>query len=282
MFRQIAQPSKSGLLGVLTFTLFLAAYLPALRLLFGIYVNSEEYSHAFMTLPIIFYMVWTRKEKLLPVSDKYTLYGFGLAFLSTTFYLFSLLTQVQSLIFLSLILTIFGTTIYLYGFHAIGTLFTPFVLLLLLIPVPEQLYTQLTFPLQLLVSQSSELLIRLLDIPLLRQGNVMHLPNRSFEVVEACSGLRSIITLLNLSVIMGYFMLRRNGSKTLLFAASIPIAIFVNIVRIVSMILAYHYFQLNLTEGSPHTISGLLVFGLAIFIFFLLQRMLERWESKEK
>ena len=280
MLRQIAFPSISSLLGLLASAFFFAAYLPALRLLFEVWVKSEEYSHAFLTLPIIIFTVWKKRKQLLPVPDKYTLIGFCLAFISTTFYLFSLLTQVQSLIFLSLILTFLGITVYLYGIQVIIILFTPFVLLLLLIPIPEQLYTLLTFPLQLLVSQSSEFLINLLDIPLLRQGNIMHLPNRSFEVVEACSGMRSVLSLLNLSVIMGYFMLYRNSSKILLFAACIPIAILVNIVRIVLIILAYYYFQIDLTEGPLHTITGLLVFGLAIFSFFFLKQIFGRWESK--
>jgi exosortase len=152
----------------------------------------------------------------------------------------------------------------------------------MLIPVPDQLYIQITFPLQLMVSQISEVAIRLVGVPILREGNVMNIPEKSFEVVEACSGLRSMITMLTLSVIMGYFMLKRISSKWVLVAAGVPTAIFVNIIRVVFMILLFHFFRLDLTEGVLHTVTGLLIFGIALVILFLLLKGLELWETKSK
>jgi len=122
--------------------------------------------------------------------------------------------------------------------------------------------------------------IRLLGVPILREGNVMNIPDKSFEVVEACSGLRSMITMLTLSVIVGYFMLKRLSSKLILVAAGIPTAIFVNIIRVVFMILLYHFFRLDLTRGALHTVTGLLIFVIALVILFLLLKTLELWETK--
>ena len=175
---------------------------------------------------------------------------------------------------------IIGCLVYLLGVKVIKELFTPLFLLLILIPVPEQLYIKLTFPLQLKVSQASEFIIRILGVPILRDGNIMNIPERTFEVVEACSGLRSMITLLTLSVIMGYYMLKKISSKLILLTASIPTAIAVNIIRVASMILLYHFYRLDLTVGIWHTISGLLVFGIALFILLLSQKVLEFWEAK--
>jgi exosortase len=174
--------------------------------------------------------------------------------------------------------TLTGALIYLTGLQSVKTLFTPLLLLLMLIPIPEQLYPQLTFPLQLQVSRITELIVTHLGIPLLREGNVMHLPDHSFEVVEACSGLRSVITLMTLSVILGFFSLKRPLNKILLFATSIPTAIFINIIRVSSMILLYHYFKLDLTKGAYHIVTGLLVFCLALFTLFIFGKMLEQWE----
>lgn len=269
------------ILGALTFGLFIASFFPVLRLLSGIWMQSEEYSHAILTLPIILYMVWTKRAELRSGAPKFALPGLPLIIISIALYLFSLLTHVQTFIFLSMYLTMIGVIVYLAGAGALKTLATPLLLFLLLIPVPEQLYPQITFPLQLKVSQASEIIVKLFNIPLLREGNVMHLPQRSFEVVEACSGLRSAITLLTLSLIMGYFLLRRITSKAILFAASIPTAVFVNIVRVTSMILMYHFFNIDLTTGPLHTATGILVFILAIATFFLLQKVLSRWETKE-
>ena len=263
-------------------SLFVTAFFPAFSLLFKIWMESEEYSHAILTVPIIFYMVWLKRDELASGGRKYAVPGLILAVISTLFYLFAMLTQVRSFIFLSMYLTMIGSLVYLAGAGAIKTLATPLLLFMMLIPIPDQLYPQITFPLQLKVSQASEIIVRAFGIPLLREGNVMHLPGKSFEVVEACSGLRSAISLLTLSVIMGYFMLQRYSSKAILFAASIPTAIFVNIIRVTSMILMFYYYQIDLSKGALHTGTGLFVFALAIIIFFIMQRILDRWESRTR
>ena len=121
------------------------------------------------------------------------------------------------------------------GTTGLKEIFTPLLVLLMLIPVPEQLYTLLTFPLQLKVSEISEVVVRMFDIPILREGNVMHIPRMSFEVIEACSGLRSVIALLTLSVLMGSFAVKNFSSKLILVSVSIPLAVFVNIIRVVAM-----------------------------------------------
>ncbi len=274
--------NKTYLFGLITLGLFIAAYFPALKTLVGVWVSFEEYRHAFLTLPIILYMVWVKRDTLLASPTTYSSSGILLVIISTILYLFALLTEVRTFVFLSMFFTITGVLVYLNGVKTIIVLATPLLLLLMLIPVPEQLYPQLTFPLQLKVSQATEIIINMLNIPLFREGNVMNLPDRSFEVVEACSGLRSVITFLTFSVIIGYFTLQRTSSKLILIAASIPTAIFVNIIRVVTMILLFHYWKVDLTEGIWHSIAGTLIFGLALLTLFSLQKILISWETKHK
>jgi len=100
----------------------------------------------------------------------------------------------------------------------------------------------------------------------------------TFQVVQACSGLRSIMTMLTLGAVFGYFSLRSVPLRMILIAAGIPIAIAVNIFRVFAMVFAYNYFKLNLTEGTPHTILGLLVFALGFALFLILQKGLARCE----
>lgn len=265
---------------LLAFVLFVAAYFPAFQILVEKWLNSEEYSHAFLTLPILLYMVWEKRKVLWGGTPHYTMLGLFLVLLSTVCYLFALLTQVPTFISLSLYVTIVGVLIYLYGIKPIRLLFTPLLLLLILIPVPDQLYIKLTFPLQLKVSQFSELIVGMFGVPILREGNVMNTPGKSFEVVEACSGMRSIITLVTLSLIMGYFMLIKKFSKIFLLLTSFPIAIIVNIFRVSSMILLYHFFRLDLSEGFLHTLTGLFVFAFALVLLLLVHKILEVWETK--
>ncbi len=271
---------KLCFLVLVAFALFVAAYLPAFQILVEKWLTSEEYSHAFLTLPILMYMVWVKKTALLDKQPVYSILGLFLVMLATFAYLFALLTQVPTFISLSLYFTIVGVLIYLLGIRAIPILFTPLILLLLLIPVPDQLYIKITFPLQLKVSQFSETFIAMFGVPILREGNVMNTPGKSFEVVEACSGMRSMITLLTLSLIMGYFMLKRKVSKIVLLLTSIPIAIIVNIIRVSTMILLYHFFRLDLSEGFLHTLTGLLVFAFALLMLLFVHKVLEIWETK--
>lgn len=273
---------KSAYYGGFVLILFIAAYLPALQILTAKWLKSEEYSHAFIMVPIIFYIIWTRKKELSESVATSSALGLMIIISSLVFYLFSLFTQVDTIILLSMFLTIIGILLYLTGFRGLKLLATPLLLSLMLIPIPDQLYISLTFPLQLKVSEISELLLRRFHVPMLREGNVMNIPHMAFEVVEACSGLRSVVALLTLSVITGYFTLTRFPSKAILFLASVPVAILVNIIRVVSMILLYHFFRLNLSEGLWHTISGLVVFLVAMIILFSIQRVLGFWEQKKK
>ena len=262
--------------------LFLVAYFPVFRILAGKWAESEEYSHAFLTLPIILYMVFQNRHRVVETPATFTPLGLVTLVLASALYYFSLLTEVHTVIALAMYLTVLGTVVFLFGIRSLWVLFTPLLLLLMLIPFPDQLYIQLTFPLQLKVSQMSEAIIGLFGIPVHRAGNVLTIPQKSFEVVEACSGLRSVITMLTLSVVMGYFLLVRTTSKLLLVAASIPVAIFVNLIRVVTIVLLFHSFGLDLYEGTLHTVTGLGIFLIALAALFLLQRILEQWEHKQK
>ena len=271
-----------GYLALGALVLFVVAYFPVFRILASKWAESEEYSHAFLTLPIILYMVYQNRRQVLETPATFTPLGLVTLLLASALYYFSLLTEVHTVIALAMYLTVLGTVVFLFGIRSLWVLFTPLLLLLMLIPFPDQLYIQLTFPLQLKVSQMSEAIISLFGIPVHRAGNVLTIPQKSFEVVEACSGLRSVITLLTLSVVMGYFLLVRTTSKLLLVAASIPVAIFVNLIRVVTIVLLFHSFGLDLYEGTLHTVTGLGIFLIALATLFLLQRILEQWEHKQK
>jgi exosortase len=275
-----AKNRTTVVLAIGALAVFVAAYYPVFKILAAKWADSEEYSHAFLTLPIILYMIYQHRGRIFEFPLQFSALGLITVILSSALYYFSLLTEVHTVIALAMYLTVIGAIVFLFGVQALRLLFTPLLLLLMLIPFPDQLYIQLTFPLQLKVSEVSATIITLFDIPVFRAGNVISIPAKSFEVVEACSGLRSVITLLTLSVIMGYFLLTRVSSKLLLVAASIPIAIFVNLIRVVAIVLLFHFFGLDLYEGTLHTVTGLLIFLIALATLFMLQRILERWEQK--
>ena len=172
-----------------------------------------------------------------------------------------------------------GLIIYFFGFQMFKELLFPLFLLLFMIPVPSQIYSTLTIPLQLFVSRVSAGIANLLGIPIYREGNVINLPEYTLQVVEACSGLRSMISLLTLSAIFAYMTLKSNLLRTLLFITGIPAAIAVNIFRVLLMIMAFYYFQYDLTQGSVHTVFGVVIFILALAIIAGMKGLLSFWDT---
>ncbi len=151
-------------------------------------------------------------------------------------------------------------------------------LLLFMIPIPEQVYSSLTVPLQLLVSRISVFVAHMLDIPVYGEGNVLHLPNHTLEVIQACSGLRSLMSLTTIGLIIGYFFLRSNSLRFAMLASALPLAILVNCLRVLMTIVVLYYFRFNLTDGLLHTLFGAATFVVALVLLMLTQKGLARWD----
>ena len=149
-----------------------------------------------------------------------------------------------------------------------------------MIPLPNFLYNNLSQQLQLISSEVGVWVIRQFGISVFLAGNVIDLGAYKLQVVEACSGLRSIITLLTLSIILGYFFLQKLSSKLILALISIPVAIIVNVFRVTIMVLAYHFFQLDLVDGPLHSAVGIGVFIVSLILLFAVERGLEQWEKE--
>lgn len=273
---------KLPVLTLLAGILFIIGYFPVLHLLVHKWDASEEYTFAFFAAPIMLYMMWRRKGLLEEPTSWSAYLGLALLALSIFLYLISLQLQIPTVSFLALVMTILSGLIYWAGFQAIKKMAAPLFLLVLLIPIPDQLYAMITLPLQLQSSVVSEQVISLFHIPVFRQGNIIQLPDKAFQVIGACSGLRSLMTMMALSLIFGYFTLRKNSSKILLWASSIPVAFFVNILRLVTLVLALQFFRLDLSSGIKHTSLGLGIFSIGVVLLYLTQRMLESWENREK
>ena len=139
------------------------------------------------------------------------------------------------------------------------TRFALFVLLLA-IPIPAIIYTQITFPLQILASKLASALLPLFGVPVLREGNVIQLPAMTLEVAEACSGIRSLMSLLTLAIFYGYFLERPLWRRVVLALASVPIAIAANAVRLLGTGLSVQYWDPDKAMGFFHEFSGWVMF----------------------
>jgi exosortase len=275
------QDRESAISIYLIFGLFAIAYFPAAQVLVIQWLELEEYSHAFLTVPIIGYLVWLKRAALQKQqSNAQQIVAMAVLTLSTLLYLVAGKLHVPSVINLTLIISLLSILLYFFSFNSFRELTTPILLAIMLVPIPTQIYSMITVPLQLKVSELSSFLMHLFNVPIFREGNILNIPGKTFQVIDACSGMRYIISIATLSLLFGYFTLHKNLSKIMLVLFAVPIAFLVNVIRVMTQVMAFHFFQIDWSTGTAHTLMGTFVFGLAILTLFFLQRILEFWEQK--
>jgi exosortase A len=257
---------------------FVFAFYQTWLSLVNVWMQSDDYSHAFLILPISLYLVWSKKNKLAQIPIVPSSYGLLLIFLSSSLFIFSNFAGITTLASFALVLSIIGIVLGLAGWRITKELVFPLFFLFLMIPIPSQVYYAATTPLQLFVTKVSVFVATLFDIPIYREGNVIHLPNRTLQVVAACSGMRSMISLGTLSLVFAYISLQSYSLRTVLVASAIPIAILINIIRVLAMVMAFHYYDYDLSVGSPHTYLGLFLFVIAIASIIMIQNLFSRLE----
>ena len=267
------------LLGTILIT-FVLVFLPVWGWLINIWSNSDDYSHGFFILPISLYIIWMKKDELADIETNPSLIGLALMIISLLLYILGQYGSILTLSPITMIFFIISCIVYLYGFTMVQALIFPLFFLFLMIPIPTQIYSALTIPLQLFVTQITVELARCFSIPILREGNVIQLADTTLQVVNACSGLRSIISLFALCTIFGYFTLKSNILRVILCSSCVFIAIFINIIRVLSMVLSHHYFHYDLTHGPLHTAFGVFIFCFSLIAVYIIQLLLSYGEKQ--
>ena len=157
-----------------------------------------------------------------------------------------------------------------------STLLFPWAFLFLMIPIPAIIFNQITFPLQILASKVAAGILPIFGVPVLRQGNVMILASMALEVADACSGIRSLMSLATLAIIYGYLVERRLWARYLLALASVPVAVAANSCRIITTGLMVQYWDPDKAEGEFHTSWGWIVFVTSLLMLYGLHSLI-RW-----
>jgi exosortase len=239
--------------------------------------TDDNYSHGFFIVPLSLYFAWERRKAIAAAPVRPALFGAVVVAGSLFLLVAGLLGAELFISRVSIIGTIAGATLFLYGWPMLRILFFPLAFMLLMIPLPAIIFNQIAFPLQLLASNVGEYSIRSMDIPILREGNVLILANATLEVAEACSGIRSLISLITLGIVFGYFVDQRVWVRSIIALSAIPVAILANGLRVASAGVAAHNFGTAGVEGIFHEFSGWVVFVIAFAMMFLLQRLLQRF-----
>jgi len=247
-------------------------YLPMLRKLVYDWGHDDNYSHGFLIVPIAAYLVWERREELIAARPSPSALGLVVVAVSLMTLVAGQLGAELFLTRVSLIGVLAGAVLYLYGWEHLRVVWFPLAFLLLMIPLPAIIFNQVAFPLQLVASRFGEAVLRLFDVPVLREGNVITLANTQLEVAEACSGIRSLISLLTLGVVYGYFTDKRFLVRLVIALSTIPVAIVANGLRVAGTgIAAYHYGE-EAAQGFFHEFSGWVVFVVSLAMVFVIHR----------
>jgi exosortase A len=225
---------------------------------------DENYSHGFLIPVISGYFYWQMRDRVRSVEKSGSASGLFILLAGLTILFIGYLSGEQFTMRFSMLIVLAGAVIFTYGTGFFKTVSFPFLYLIFMIPLPYLIYDSVAFPLKLLVSKVSVQFLSFIGILVLREGNIIHLASTTLEVADACSGIRSIISLLALSTAIAYLTQKGWIKRVILVVLAVPIAVFVNAVRvIVTGILAERY-GAEAAEGFFHEFAGLVIFGIAI------------------
>ena len=236
--------------------------------------QDPNYTHGFFVPVFSLFLLWERRAKLAAIRIEPVWSGLVIL-------LFALMTLVVGTIKsefflyrLSVLLFIAGLAVFLAGWKHLAAISFPLAFLVLMTPSPT-LVEHITFPLQIVASKIASFLLMLAGVPTVREGNIILLPGAQLEVAEACSGIRSLFSLLTLTIVYGYMAETKVGVRVLLAVVAVPISVFANALRIAFTGLMVEGWGVERAEGTIHALSGWFVFIASLALIFLLHRLVQ-------
>lgn len=261
-------------------------YFDVLRRLTSDWYNDENYSHGLLVPFIAAYALWQNRDELSATAMRPLTWLGAALMVGAVLLLWAGTVGAEMFITrISLLFALISLVLYFGGLDWLKQMGFPLLLLLLAIPIPLLIFNRIAFPLQLLASDYAARIINLIGIPAFREGNVIELAQMKLEVVEACSGIRSLMSLATLAVTYVYFAEPRWWRKIVLVASVVPIAIATNAARVTATGIMAHYRGEEAAQGFQHTFSGWLMFVVAMLLLLSVAQLLraisrflpERW-----
>lgn len=248
--------------------LTLLLYAPILKQLVWNWGTDSDYGHGFLVPLFSGYVLWRERKRWKETEIKPSNFGLLVMIASVVILMGGSLGAEVFTTRISLLVLLAGMILFTAGWKLLRVVSFPLAFLIFMIPIPVIIYNQITFPLQLLASRLATFWLELVHVPVLREGNVLILPNYSLEVVEACSGIRSLMTLITLALAYGYLVERRGWVRYALVFLMVPIAIVSNALRVMGIGILTYQFGPAAVEGFFHQFSGWIIFVAALALMF--------------
>ncbi len=259
---------------VLIGALIMAVYYRVLAKLVTDWWQIPDFSYGFLVPIFAAYLVWAKRKTLLNTKVAPTWSGVAVVALGLVVLLLGVYGAELFLSRVSLVILLAGLVLSFGGRQLLKELRFPLLVLILAIPIPAIIFNEITFPLQILASKLASALLPLFGVPVLREGNIIQLATMQLEVAEACSGIRSLMSLFTLAIFYGYFLEKSSLRRAILALASIPIAIAANAVRIFGTGLCVQYWDPDKAQGFFHEFSGWVIFLVSLGCLLIVHRVM--------
>lgn len=255
-------------------------FYPALNHLVSYGWEAADYTHAYFVLPISLVIIWFKRHAL-TLRTTVSFPGFIFLFISLWIYAFAV---VNGFMFLEA----FGVCFVIWSIASIKltpascrVLIFPLTYLLFIVPPPSIVIDSITFPLKKISTWGSAVLLKLFQFPLEVHGAVLKVGDHHLLVSDACSGFRSVVTMLCLGAVYIYLQKLPTTTKWILFSLIVPLSVIANILRIsLTAFLAYR-FNPKLAEGFFHSFSGIVLFMIVAGVLIGLTEIAYRRNSRE-
>ena len=283
-------------------------YFTVLLKLSGDWWRDENYSHGLLIPFVIGYILWLERQRFSEVQTRPAVWWGAIGVGFSLFLLWAGTAGAELFVQrISLVVILASVLVYFWGFRLLRQIAVPLSLLILSIPIPQIIFNRIAFPLQLFASRCAVGAMSFLSIPVLRQGNIIELmplgasEPKKLAVVEACSGIRSLMTLVTLAVVYAYFTRPKSDvahdkpkfaghflksftfwRSLLLVVAAVPIAILTNAIRVSGTGVLAHYYGTRVADGFFHSFSGWVIYIAAAVLLFATGWVLDRFAGLDK
>lgn len=247
--------------------LWIVAFIPVYTELWEAWLNHSNNSHGLLVPFISVYLIWQKQNQLnKAVVNSSNMGAFILAF-SMLLYIISYIGAVAVVSRAMIVTSLIGIILFNYGVAVFSIIQFPLIYLIFMVPVPSTIYGMAALPLQIFATKVSTFIIKILTIPVHREGTMLYFSSTQLEVAEQCSGLRSITSFIMLSLLFAYLMDKNWWKRLFVVMSAIPLAIFVNIARVTGTGILANFYGATVARGFLHEFSGMAVF---VFGFILL------------